>query len=137
MAGLGLRAEQGDIQIGERTIRVLLADDTTEMRDLVRVMLELDGRFEVVGDAGDGVMALELVERQQPDVLLLDISMPRMDGLQVLAELQARGSDVKVLAFSAFNGSIESEASRLGAHGFLRKGDAAIRELIPALISLV
>lgn len=118
-------------------IRVLLADDAQEMRALVRVTLELDGRFEVVGDAEDGAIALELLERERPDILVLDMAMPKMDGLQVLAEIRARRSDVKVLAFSGFNGSVEIEAVRLGVHRFIRKGSTEIHELVPALLALV
>lgn len=117
-------------------IRVLLADDESDIRFFVRMALETDGRFEVVGDAEDGVQALELLEKEKPDAMVLDMAMPRMDGLQVLAEVKARGCGVKVLAFSGFNGAVESEATALGAHGYLRKGSVMMDELVPKLISL-
>jgi CheY-like chemotaxis protein len=118
-------------------IRVLLADDAAEMRFLVRFVLEEDGRFEVVGDATDGVETLELVEREMPDILILDIGMPKMDGLQVLTELRNRGSHAKILAFSGFNGVVEREAVALGVDDYLRKGAAALEEIVPRLLALV
>ena len=117
-------------------IRVLLADDADEMRFLLRVALETDGHFEVVGDAADGVEALALLEQQRPDAILLDMAMPRMDGLEVLAEMKARGYDSKVLAFSGFNGIVEDEARQLGAADYIRKGTATMDDLIPRLLAL-
>ena len=117
-------------------IRVLLADDADDMRFLIRAALEMDGRFEVVGDAIDGVETMELLELEQPDVVVLDMAMPRMDGLQVLAEMKLRGLLAKVLAFSGFNGGVEREAKGLGADDFVRKGDAPIEDLVPRLLAL-
>ena len=117
-------------------IRVLLADDADEMRLLVRLALEMDGRFEIVGDAADGIEAMELLELMHPDVIVLDMAMPRMDGLQVLAEMRIRGSLSKVLAFSGFDEAVEREAAVLGADDFVRKGDSPIEDLVPRLIAL-
>ena len=117
-------------------IRVALADDADEMRFLVRVVLETDGRFEVVGDAADGVEAMALIERESPDALILDMAMPNMDGLEVLAELKARGLHPKIVAFSGFNGGVEQAATELGADSYLRKGAQTIKQLVPTLISL-
>ena len=117
-------------------IRVLLADDATDIRALVRITLECDGRFEIVGDASDGLQAIEMLDEERPDVVVLDMAMPKMDGLQVLVEMQARGIHSKVLAFSGFNGSVEAEATALGAHGYFRKGSAGIDEIVPALLEL-
>jgi DNA-binding NarL/FixJ family response regulator len=117
-------------------IRVVLADDADDMRFLVRFTLEADGRFEVVGDAVDGNQALDLIEREVPDAIVLDMAMPNKDGLEVLAEMKERGLTSKVLAFSGFNGGVEDRARFLGAHGFLRKGLAAIDEMVPALLAI-
>ncbi|MGH2747314.1 MAG: response regulator transcription factor [Actinomycetota bacterium] len=117
-------------------IRVLLADDADDLRLVIRVALETDGRFEVVGDASDGSQAIELLERERPDVVVLDMAMPDMDGLEVLAEMRARGIHCKVLAFSGFNGVVEREATALGADDYLRKGTAMIAELVPRLLAL-
>lgn len=117
-------------------IRVALADDASDMRFLVRFALEADGRFEVVGDAADGAEAIALLERESPDVIVLDMAMPEMDGLEVLVEMKNRGLQVKVLALSGFNGGVEEEARRLGADGYLRKGATALQEVIPNLLAL-
>ena len=117
-------------------IRVLLADDAPEMRVLLRITLESDGRFEVVADAGDGVEALAMIEEFTPDLIVLDMAMPEMDGLQVLTELRTRGLSEKVLAFSGFNDEVEREARRLGVGDYLRKGNAPIHDIVPRLLAL-
>jgi CheY-like chemotaxis protein len=118
-------------------IRVLLVDDADDLRFLVRVTLESDGRFEVVGDATNGVEAMELLERELPDVLVLDMAMPEMDGLEVLAAMKDRGFVAKVLALSGFNGGVEEKATALGANDYVRKGTTAIADLVPRLLALV
>lgn len=117
-------------------IRVALADDAPDMRFLVRIALESDGQFEVVGEATDGDEAIDLLVKEMPDAIVLDMAMPRMDGLQVLAEMRERGLSSKVLAFSGFNGGVEAQARSLGAQGYLRKGTAAMAELVPSLLAL-
>lgn len=117
-------------------IRVLLADDADDIRFLIRIALETDGRFEVIGDARDGVQALELLEEEHPDVVVLDMGMPNVDGLQVLSEMRVRGLDSKVLAFSGFNGGVEEKAMALGAMAYLRKGVGTIMELVPSLLAI-
>ncbi len=117
-------------------IRVLLADDTPEIRVLLRVTLETDGRFEVVAQAGDGLEALAMIEAHAPDLIVLDMAMPEMDGLQVLSEMRSRGLTPKVLAFSGFQGDVEYEARRLGANDFVRKGNDSIHEIVPRLLAL-
>jgi len=118
-------------------IRVLLVDDADELRLLVRIALEMDGRFEVVGDAANGLEAIALLEREDPDVIVLDMAMPEMDGLEVLAEIKGRGFRSKVLVLSGFNGGVREKAAALGAHDFVRKGTAAIGALADRLLALV
>src|SRR5688500_7859701 len=71
-----------------RALRILIVDDVPEIRDIVSMMLEGDERFRVVGQAADGEEAIAIAEREQPDVVLLDIEMPRMDGWQTLPRLR-------------------------------------------------
>ena len=118
-------------------IRVLLADDAEDLRFLVRVTLEDDGRFEVVGDATTGKETMELLERETPDVLVLDMAMPEMDGLEVLTEMKNRGLRSKVLILSGFDGVVEEKASALGAHDYIRKGSTTLDELVPRILALV
>ena len=75
-----------------RPISVLIVDDHPVVRQGLRALLEVQDGIEVVGEAGDGTAALALAAEQAPDVILLDLKLPGLDGLAVLGELQARGS---------------------------------------------
>jgi signal transduction histidine kinase len=104
-------------------VRVVLADDTPDFRLLMRVLLERDGRFEVVGEAGDGAAAVEVAASVQPDLVLLDMAMPVMDGLQAIPRIRLDAPATAILCLSGFNReSLAEEALRLGAHGYLEKG---------------
>jgi signal transduction histidine kinase len=117
---------------GER-IRVVLADDTEEVRYLVRILLERAGGFEVVGEASDGVEVVEVAARLQPDLVLLDLAMPAMDGLQALPRIREQAPDTKVVVLSGFQAEqISDEARRHGAHAYVEKG-ATGQELVAAL----
>jgi DNA-binding NarL/FixJ family response regulator len=118
-------------------IRVVLADDADDLRFLMRFALEEDGRFEVVGDATTGREAIDLLVSETPDVIVLDMAMPEMDGLEVLEEMRTRGLPSKVLVLSGFNGGVEETATALGADGFIRKGKSTLEEIVPRLIAIV
>jgi DNA-binding NarL/FixJ family response regulator len=121
----------------EKKFTTVLADDVADLRSLVRVVLEDSGRFEIVGEAGDGVAAVDVVEREQPDVVLLDISMPRMDGLEALPLIRSASPHSAVVILSAFEArERERRASDLGARGYLEK-DLAPDALVPALLELL
>ena len=103
--------------------RVLLADDTPEIRLLVRRVLEVAGGFEVVGEAGDGEQAIALAGRMQPDVILLDLAMPVMDGLQAIPEIRRIAPESKIVVLTGFDeNKVYEEAIRRGASAFLAKG---------------
>lgn len=91
-------------------IRVVVADDSAVMRRLVADALRRDGAIEVVADAADGASALAACTREQPDVLTLDLSMPNTNGLEVLAELQAIHSPVRVVVVSSFSVTLVERA---------------------------
>lgn len=84
-------------------IRVLLVDDHAAVRTGVRRLLEKARDLLVVGEAGDGYQALKLVEELEPDIVVLDVEMPRMNGLAVARQLTDRHAAVKILALSAYD----------------------------------
>jgi DNA-binding NarL/FixJ family response regulator len=104
------------------TVRVLIADDNVLFARTLEAILADDDRFEVVGKAKDGVEAIELAESLHPDVVLMDITMPRVDGLEATRRLRELGSPahVVVLTESDFAGDIV-RAQRSGADGYVPK----------------
>lgn len=104
-------------------IRVVLADDADDLRTLVRLELELDARFQVVGEARDGEEALARVAEQAHDLLLLDLAMPHMDGLEVLQQLRQQQWTRPVVVFSGFSSqAMVDRALALGATAYIDKG---------------
>ncbi len=104
-------------------LRVLVVDDTSDFRDLIRVVLERTGDFEVVGEAEDGQQGVDLAIALRPDVVLLDIAMPVMDGLQALPPIRNALADAAVVMLSGFSASrMRLQAVALGADGYLEKG---------------
>ncbi|MBB6556491.1 response regulator transcription factor [Nonomuraea rubra] len=101
-------------------IRVLIADDHPVVRQGLRTFLDLQDDITVVGEAGDGAQAVELVGELSPDVLLLDLKMPVMDGLGALERLSGRATRIVVLT-SVSDPSDVGPAMRAGAAGFLYK----------------
>ncbi|HZT15727.1 MAG TPA: response regulator transcription factor [Gaiellaceae bacterium] len=102
--------------------RVLLADDQALVRSGFRLILELEDDIEVVGEAADGAEALRLARELEPDVVVLDIRMPELDGIEVTRRLQHAGSRARVLILTTFDlNEYVYEAMRAGASGFLLK----------------
>jgi two-component system nitrate/nitrite response regulator NarL len=113
-------------------VTVLIADDDPIVRQAVRSVLEVSGGFRVVGEAEDGKMAAELVQETDPDILLLDLLMPNLPGLEALRAITTAGSEVRtVLLCSAISAKQVLEALQLGARGVVLKKRVA--ELLPAL----
>lgn len=103
--------------------RTLLVDDVVELRSMFTMMLETDDRFEVVGQAGDGVEAIEKAGALQPDLVLLDVAMPRLDGLQAIPRIHAAAPGVRILVLSGFETArVARQAIELCATAFLAKG---------------
>ena len=101
-------------------IKALIVDDSSVVRRGVRTLLELDGGIRVVGEAGDGDEGLRLAAETKPDIVLLDVRMPRRDGLSIVAEL-VRSSRVLMLTFSD-EATVVREAMVAGATGYLVHG---------------
>lgn len=118
-------------------IRVMIADDHELIREGLRQLLELDGNIEVVSEAGDGVECLEKLKRINPDVLLLDINMPRQNGLEVLKKIRDRNMNTRVLILTVHN-EVEYllKAVDIGVNGYLMK-DSTSEELRKAIYAVM
>ncbi len=102
---------------------VVIADDVAGLRRLLRIALEETPWFEVLGEAADGVEAIVLAEQLTPDVMLLDLSMPRMDGLEALPRICLVSPHTQVVVLSGLNEDrMGAKTRELGAAGFLEKG---------------
>ncbi|MDF9717499.1 hybrid sensor histidine kinase/response regulator [Nocardioides sp. ChNu-153] len=111
-----------DPEASPRPARVVVVDDTPDLRNLLRLMLTRGG-FEIVGEAVDGLDALAVVGRTQPDVVLLDIAMPRMDGIEALPQLRRASPGARIVAMSAFGAAhMANRAVAAGADGYVEKG---------------
>jgi DNA-binding NarL/FixJ family response regulator len=104
-------------------VDVLLCDDNEAIRGLLREVLEMRPALRVVGEAADGNEAIAEAARLQPDVIVLDLAMPRRTGLEALAELRRVAPAAKIVVFSGFSMSVAgAEALGLGAVLYLQKG---------------
>jgi DNA-binding NarL/FixJ family response regulator len=114
-------------------IRILIADDHAIFRDGLRRLLESEPEFEVVGEAADGAEAIIQTQQLHPDILLLDLAMPRMPGLETLRELAAQHAEARVILLTA---AVENrqmvEALQIGARGVVMK-EAATQILLQAI----
>ena len=114
-------------------IRLMIVDDQKLMREGLRTLLELEGGFEVVAEAGDGQAALDAYAELQPDVVLMDIRMPGMDGVEATRRLHEKWSNARVIILTTFNDdAYVFEALRVGALGYLLK-DLSGHELANAV----
>jgi DNA-binding NarL/FixJ family response regulator len=114
-------------------IRVLLVDDQAMVRAGFRMILEAEDDFTVVGEAADGLEAVELCMRSTPDVVLMDVRMPKMDGIDATARINAGSSPARVLMLTTFDlDDYVYAALRAGASGFMLK-DAPAEQLVDAV----
>jgi DNA-binding NarL/FixJ family response regulator len=117
-------------------IRLLLVDDNADLRFLVRTAVESRGGFEVVGEADNGRDGVELAGSVEPDVVLLDLDMPSMGGLEALPLIRAAVPGAKVVVLSSFRrDDYEQQAIAGGATGYLEKGITA-RRLVDELLAV-
>lgn len=118
---------------GDEPIRVVIVDDHDEIRLLVRVWLEGDRAFEVVGEAADGRRAIDVVAATQPDAVVLDVEMPVLSGLDALPSLREAAPSCAVVVFSASDR--ERDALDAGATAYVSKTDS-LRVVVDALKSV-
>jgi DNA-binding NarL/FixJ family response regulator len=115
------------------SIRVLLCDDQALVRSGFRMILEAREDIEVVGEAEDGAQVLDLARRRRPDVILMDVRMPRLDGVEATRRLVEEGSEARILILTTFDlDEYVYEALRAGASGFLLK-DLQPAQLVEAI----
>jgi DNA-binding NarL/FixJ family response regulator len=115
------------------SIRILVADDHPVVRDGLVAILSTQSDFEVVGEAGNGAEAIERAITLRPDVMLLDLEMPELDGVEVLRRLAQSNPEVRVIVFTAFDTDERIlGAVQAGAQGYLLKG-APRKELFEAV----
>jgi NarL family two-component system response regulator LiaR len=117
---------------GEK-IKVLIVDDHQVVRQGLRTFLELQEDIVVIGEAGDGIQAVEMVHQYQPDVVLMDLVMPRLDGIAATRQVKSAATDVKVIALTSFTEDDKVfPAIQAGASSYLLK-DVSPDDLVEAI----
>lgn len=117
-------------------IRVLLADDHTILRDGIRSLIEDEPDMEVIGEAEDGITVVKLAERLKPDVILMDLAMPLLNGLEATRQIRKNQPGAKILILTMHeNEEYIRQVLVAGAMGYILK-DAAARELLGAIRSV-
>ncbi len=118
-------------------IRILIVDDHTMVREALRVVLEQDNSLRVVAEVGDGETALRLAEEKKPDVVVMDVALPGMSGIETSRRLLARHPEIKVLALSTYlDRRIVQQMLDVGARGYIAKSAAGV-ELKKAIKSVM
>lgn len=119
------------------SIRILLADDHLLVRQSLRALLTKAQDLEIVGEAHDGYDAVKLVESLHPDLVIMDISMPRLDGIAATKQIVAMENETQVLILSMHaNDALAKQSLRIGARGYLLKRMVS-EELLPAIRHVV
>ena len=119
-----------------KPLRVLIADDHRLFAEALEAILAADERIEVVGQASDGSEAVELARRLGPDLVLMDVSMPVLDGFEATREIRAETEDTRVLMLTGSNSRADVDRSReAGASGYVTK-DRIASELVAAIVEV-
>jgi two-component system response regulator NreC len=122
--------------MGEKQ-RIIIAEDHTILREGLRALISSDPEFDVVGEAEDGRDAIRCVEKLTPDLILIDLSMPRMDGMDAIKEIKKRCPETKILVLTVHRTEEYILATlRAGANGYVLK-DATHAELMMAIKSVL
>lgn len=118
-------------------INLIIADDHVVLRQALSEMLLARGKYQVLGQASDGEQLLELLKNSKPDLVIMDVTMPRMDGVQALQKMAEQNTTIPVLVLSANEGERKvKEALKAGAKGYLPK-NTALEELEFAIQSIL
>jgi DNA-binding NarL/FixJ family response regulator len=124
--------EKETVSSGER-VRILIADDQANVRKGLQVVLQLEDGLEVVGTAANGLEAVELAERLSPDVILMDLSMPYLDGFEAMRRIRDKKLPTLVIALTTHSDPVSQEAAeRAGAVALIEKGapDSGLVQII-------
>jgi two-component system, NarL family, response regulator LiaR len=117
-------------------IRVLIVDDHKIVRQSMKALLDEFGDFQIIGEAANGVKAVELVDRLKPDVVLMDLLMPVMDGIEAIKHIRMAHPDQRIIALTAsYSDDVLVQAMEAGATGYIRK-DAYPDELIQLIYKI-
>jgi DNA-binding NarL/FixJ family response regulator len=117
----------------EKSLRIVLAEDHTILREGLRALLSADPNFEIVGEARDGRDAVRCVEKLVPDLMLMDLSMPRMSGMDAIREIKKRYPEIKVIALTVHKTEEYLLTTlKAGADGYVLK-DSTFKELAMAI----
>lgn len=119
-----------------RNVRVVLADDHELVRIGFKTLLEQIAGIEVIGEAGDGHEAVALAEQLRPDLILMDVLMPRMGGIEATQQIAARYPEMRIIILSGWGGEHADAALKAGALGYVMKGSrlAVLRAAIGAVL---
>ena len=119
------------------SVKIVIADDHSMVREGIKQLLELDGDIEVIGEAKDGIECLNVLSKVTPEVLLLDINMPNMNGLEVLKQIKEKEINTKVIILTVHN-EVEylMKAVEIGIDGYMLK-DSDSAELRKAIFNVV
>jgi len=125
------------VSLNTQTVRVLIADDQTLFRVGLARLLEEDPRVEIVGQAGDGAEAVKLAGSVMPDVILMDLKMPNVDGIEATKQILAKHPSVKVLLLTTFEADNHViQALKAGASGYILK-DSRPDSIVSSLLAVM
>ena len=114
-------------------IRLAIAEDHQSLIDGIQLLLEYEDSIEIVGTANDGEMLLNIVEKKQPTIVLTDIRMPKMDGIEATKQIKKKFPNIKVIAFTMFDQTEAIEQMiKAGASGYLLK-NSSLKEVLTAI----
>ena len=115
-------------------MRVLIVDDMAQVREELRRLLQLSGMVQIVGEAANGLEAVRLVGELSPDVVVMDLEMPKLDGYEATRQIKSSQPEIRVVILSIHNGGeVRKRASSAGADRFVLKG-ASYQILLDAIL---
>ena len=125
--------QQQTTSITNKMIRLAIAEDHQSLIDGIQLLLEYEDTIQIVGTANDGEMLLEIVEKKQPTIVLTDIRMPKMDGIEATKQIKKKFPNIKIIAFTMFDQTEAIEQMlKAGASGYLLK-NSSLKEVLTAI----